>query len=201
MAERTCAGPKCVRKCGPSGLCPTHLAQRRRRKGRPLTPIRPQRPTEVDKVEWFLNSFDASGGDGSCHEWQHGFYPSGYGRHDAFYEEYDTRATHIIRWIMENGPVPDGIRVCHTCDNPPCGNLCHLFLGTPAENSADMVAKGRSLKGERSGNAKLAESDVRDIWSRLALGETQQSIADEYGVNRATISLIKSRKNWKHLSP
>lgn len=54
------------------------------------------------------------------------------------------RYTHRVAWELVNGPIPDGMHVCHHCDNPPCCNVDHLFLGTDADNNADMIAKGRA---------------------------------------------------------
>lgn len=112
------------------------------------------------------------------------------------------KPAHRISWQLANGPIPAGMFVCHRCDNPPCVNPAHLFLGTPAENLADMRAKGRGpkpLRGENGTKAKLREDDVRNIRRRVAAGEMQKSLADEYGVSKAAVNLIVLRKNWKHV--
>jgi len=67
------------------------------------------------------------------------------------------------------------------------------------DNSEDMVAKGRSCYGERRPDAKLTESDVREIRGLLSTGKSQHAIAAMFGINQATVSLIARRKIWKHL--
>lgn len=107
---------------------------------------------------------------------------------------------HRMAWAEANGPIPPGMLVCHRCDNPPCCRPDHLFLGTPADNMADMVAKGRGRaqfgRGEEHPSAKLNADLVREIRGRLANGETQQSIADAYGVTLTAISAIALGRNW-----
>jgi hypothetical protein len=87
-----------------------------------------------------------------------------------------------------NGAIPDGVQVLHRCDNPECINVKHLFLGTISDNMNDMYAKGRHGPG---GHRKLSWDQVREI---RASSETQQTLADRYGVHQSTISLIQTHK-------
>lgn len=112
---------------------------------------------------------------------------------------------HRIAYEQAHGTIPPGMLVCHHCDNPSCVNPAHLFLGTHADNSADMKRKGRShkdlptLRGEEHGNALLTNAQVRSIRTRLVNGEKGRALAAEFGVNECTISLI--RRGITYLTP
>lgn len=97
--------------------------------------------------------------------------------------------------------VPAGMVVCHRCDNPPCCNPSHLFVGTPQDNDADRVAKLRHVFGSTVGTAKLDENAVLAIRRMRAGGATHQTIADRFGVSRAHVSDICTgrRGAWRHV--
>lgn len=107
---------------------------------------------------------------------------------------------HRVAYEDVVGKIPRGILVLHKCDNPPCCNPSHLFLGTDADNVADRVAKGRTRRGdqrgEKHGSAKLTERQVLAI--RAAMGP-QKVIAARYGINQSGVSDIKRRKLWAHI--
>lgn len=104
------------------------------------------------------------------------------------------------RWVWEGtfGPIPVGVHVLHRCDNPPCINIDHLFLGTNADNIADKIAKGRQARG--GGQRKLTGEQVRSIRERLEQGETSARLAREFGVSRVMMGHIKARRSWKSLT-
>lgn len=132
-----------------------------------------------------------------CWEWQGNQGRHGYGRLRS--TSYHSVFAHRVAWELTYGPIPDGLEVCHKCDNPPCCRPDHLFLGTSAENLADMRAKGRGARGERHGSAKLLDSQVMTIRQRLAAGANVYSLASEYDVTPDTIWLIRRRRTWQHL--
>jgi len=103
---------------------------------------------------------------------------------------------HRFSYELHFGPIPDGLCVCHTCDNPRCVNPDHLWLGTHQDNLADMVAKGRQARGSGNGKAKLTEADVLAIRAS-SLG--QRKLGRIYGVTPQAISHIVHRKRWKHV--
>lgn len=146
-----------------------------------------------------LNRIDVRGPD-DCWPWTGPRLPKGYGR---VYIDGRDSYVHRVVWEEENGPIPDGMLVCHTCDNPPCCNPAHLFLGTNADNLADMRAKGRAAPlpprpGERNPAAKLTEADVqriRDLCGR----QSQASVAREFGVSTSLVSKIVKRQAWAHV--
>ena len=115
-------------------------------------------------------------------------------------ERHPTYKAHRIAWVLANGPIPDGLCVCHHCDNRICMNPAHLFLGTNADNSADMIAKGRQVRGSRHHFAKLTAEQVRSIRKEYASGRiAQPQLARRYGIIQANVSMIVNRHTWKHV--
>lgn len=105
---------------------------------------------------------------------------------------------HRLAYELTRGPIPAGLFVCHRCDNPPCCNPAHLFLGTAKDNGADMAAKGRSARGERSGIAKITDAQARELRRLVACGEPVGSVAARFGLRRATAYLIARGETWRH---
>ena len=112
---------------------------------------------------------------------------------------YDARIERLA--VLEYGKIPEGMFVCHHCDNPICVNPNHLFLGSAFDNIQDAINKGRMKRGSEvcgsnHGCSKLTEQKVKDIRKDTRL---HRVIAKEYGVVRRTISEIKQNKTWRHV--
>jgi hypothetical protein len=105
---------------------------------------------------------------------------------------------HRYAWERVNGAVPDGLFVLHRCDNPRCVNVAHLWLGTAADNSADMVAKGRNPRGEKVVGAKLTDDAVRRI--RSCPGKSTFALARQFHVAEATIYAVRKGLTWRHVT-
>jgi hypothetical protein len=108
------------------------------------------------------------------------------------------RRVHRVAWEIARGPIPGGMAVCHRCDNRACIDVDHLFLGTLADNNADMMNKGRFVPvlGEKNGRAKLTPEQVAAI---VADPRGRVAIAAEYGISKYHVNALKRRRNWKHL--
>lgn len=103
---------------------------------------------------------------------------------------------HRLAVILTTGENPKGKFVCHKCDNPPCCNPRHLFVGTPLDNSRDAARKGRHLRGEENPHAKLTRKDIEFIRSSPLRNVDLSAI---FLVENSHISAIRSRKKWKHV--
>jgi predicted XRE-type DNA-binding protein len=99
---------------------------------------------------------------------------------------------HRLAWELKHGPIPDGKQVLHRCDNRPCCNDDHLFLGTNQDNMDDKKMKMRAAK-------KLTKEQVLSIRERLSMGDSQSRIAKDLGVDQSNISNIKTGKIWNHV--
>ena len=135
-----------------------------------------------------------------CWEWQRHRNTRGYGTMRPSGRKSMTLA-HRISYALFCAPVPDKMFVCHRCDNPACCNPTHLFLGTQADNMADMKAKGRArcLVGEDSWFSKLTEQDVIEIRRRYAAGESGAEIGKDYGLTYNGIWTLATGRAWAHV--
>ncbi len=152
----------------------------------------PRGTTLTEKVD-FYSVRDAATG---CRLWQRHIIADGYGR---MWWNGRLWLVHRAVYVDANGPVAADLKVCHTCDTPACSEPSHLFVGTDADNNADMMAKGRNrqVNGERQGLSKLTAAQVIDIRSSSV---TQECLAKMYGVSQSAISCIKLRLTWKHVA-
>lgn len=135
--------------------------------------------------------------DASCWEWTKTRDAEGYGRIRWGGGQY---RAHRVSYEHANGTeIPTGLMIRHRCDNPPCVNPKHLKTGSNADNMRDKADRGRSAKGETSGQSKLTEADVLRIRSGVAGGRPVAAIAKEFGVSRNSVYHIVQRKTWKHI--
>lgn len=105
-------------------------------------------------------------------------------------------SAHRFSYQLHKGAIPEGMFVCHHCDNPPCVNPKHLFLGTCADNNKDKLNKGRTFIGTKHWKSKLNEEQVRDIKKQLSNGRTGYQIGKQYNVSHQAIYSIKYGVNW-----
>lgn len=111
--------------------------------------------------------------------------------------------SHRASWLLHNGDIRPGLFVCHRCDNPPCVNPDHLFLGTHQDNAADRAAKGRSaLCGVRGGHyrAVLDVETVRRVRSLYQGGLRQCDIARQVGIPSQQVYKVVTRASWRHVA-
>lgn len=144
-----------------------------------------------------------------CWEWQGAKNGAGYGS-----VNWGKRVlkTHRLAYELIYGPIPDGLYICHHCDNSSCCNPDHLFAGTSSDNAKDRDRKNRrdftlwrpkhpeNRSGENHHKAKLNDESVRTIIKKHCKdGVPKSHLAREYGVSCDTIRNIITRKNWRHV--
>ena len=106
---------------------------------------------------------------------------------------------HRASFERHHGPIPDGLIVCHTCDNPPCINPDHLYAGTHADNGRDKAGRDRSTRGMKNAAAKLADAEVLEIRRLRGRGWNYARLAAHFNVGKTTIGRVVRRENWKHV--
>jgi hypothetical protein len=164
---------------------------------------------------------------GPCWEWTGARFHDGYGMFslNVGRRKTQTLRAHRLAYFLSHGQIPDGVLVCHHCDNRACCRPGHFFLGTPADNNADMIAKGRARtpvlgdraargerhgsrtkpegirRGEHNGQSKLTEVDVHEIRRAYAAKEaTYEALAQRFHVSDTLIAQIVLRQAWKHVA-
>lgn len=125
-------------------------------------------------------------------------HPSG---HAQVYYDHKKWYAHRLIFTFMVGPIPDGMFVCHRCDNPPCVNPAHLFLGTAADNNADMRAKGRQEKGFAHHDAKAPTEVVLRARSMAGDGTNRADIARSLGVSYSTVRAWVEGRNRRFEHP
>ena len=188
-----CSIAHCGRKVAAKGFCANHY-RAMRLYGDPLGLKQKQHHGKTLKERFDLYVKRSEG----CWPWLGYKDSNGYGRLNV---NGIPQLASRVSYLLHYGDVPKGKSVCHKCDNPICVNPDHLFIGTQADNVADMHSKGRARKravsGEAHGNAILTEDDVRQILrSPLSVPE----LAVKFNMSRTTIYGVRKRKSWKHVS-
>lgn len=134
-------------------------------------------------------------GDDECWPWTGQLQHKGYGFGWFRFGDFVTRSAHRASWIIHRGS-PGDLHVLHSCDNRRCVNPKHLFLGTNADNMADMRAKGRSAKGPKQAKARLTDDKVRAI---KASSDRTCDLARRYRVSYGTVAAIRHGRSWGHI--
>lgn len=154
--------------------------------------IEPNKLTHISERDRLRFASHMRCGDSSqCWEWNLGLTGNGYG---LFCFNNARHRAHRVSYFIFRGNIPEGLRVLHRCDNRKCCNPHHLFLGTHAENLADMTIK------ERGGMTKLTSESILEIRQRYkAGGVTQCQLAEQYGVHQATVWEAIHKSTWRHI--
>lgn len=156
------------------------------------------------QISAFWSKVDIKGNKKECWEWKGARKPKGYG--NVCVDKKTLMAHRVSFELANNMVIPNGLMVCHSCDNPPCCNPSHLMLGTTSSNAIDMLIKGRQKKpesaarGSTNGNSKLTENDVLNIREKYENKELNQyQLADIYNVTQPTIGFIVRKETWRHV--
>jgi len=137
----------------------------------------------------------------SCWIWKGKHCHNGYGQLKINRKD---KMAHRVSWIIHFGEIPEGMIVCHHCDNPECVNPKHLFIGTYKDNIADCIRKGRNktsiLRGESNGSSKLKDSQIPIIRQKYSTGEySLRKLGKEYGIGFEAIRRVIKHMSFKNI--
>jgi hypothetical protein len=195
VARRYVAGEATLHIARSLGLHPSTVRRHVNAGGwRALRPVSVRPTVPIEQRLW--PRVNRNGPNG-CWIWTGGKGRRGYGR---IQHEGRTRAAHCVAYELTHGPIENDLLVCHTCDNPPCVNPAHLFLGTAKDNTQDALRKGRMTHGEKQWTAKLtaeAVIEIRHLYAQHAMGA--RALSKRFGVCETNIWCIVKRETWKHL--
>ncbi len=136
--------------------------------------------------------------EGECRVWQ-GWIKGAGSSYGVTYASGRPTLVHRYVYQLHHGEIPEGKCICHSCDNPGCINIDHLFIGTWADNNRDRAKKGRNANthGEKHPRAKLTNDQAREIKQLLRTTNcTQKEIGARFGVSWMVVAKIKEGKNW-----
>lgn len=188
---KICSVADCLRDVEGLGYCQNHRRQFKKY-GDPLV----RRQVNGGTLEDRFWAYVQKGNPDECWLWNGTVRNNGYGAVNFQYKAY---AAHRVSYFIANGRWPSQC-VLHSCDNPPCVNPAHLRDGSIKENVQDALDRGQHPIGERTHNALLKNSDIKEIWRMIWAGMNNTEIAQHFPVTRDTISLIRCGKRWKQVS-
>lgn len=170
----------------------------------PKPPVAPADKSERDahgrqRVPWLVRFWQHVQKSESCWLWMGNTDQNGYGRIGVLFR---SRLAHRLSWEINRGPIPPNLHVLHRCDVPGCVNPDHLFLGTQADNVADMIKKGRKAplpRGSDHVSSTLSEADVMEIRRLILIGMRQREVALYFRMSQAQVWRIGRRQHWRHL--
>jgi len=150
----------------------------------------------TNPIKRFWSKVDKRGDD-ECWNWLGYKDKDGYGTFNPTSKKLIK--AHRFAYTLTYGEIKSGQCICHKCDNPPCCNPEHLFIGTFTDNDADRDKKGRQAYGERSGRTNFTTNDIIHIRKLRNNGMSEADIAQLFGASQTGISSIVLRRTWKHI--
>lgn len=157
-------------------------------------------PTDEQLQRWTAKFWSKAEKSGDCWIWQDSLTEKGYGQFRIGNKKI---RAHRMAYLLSGGTIPNGMMVCHKCDNPSCINPNHLFIGTAKDNVRDCIQKGRHCLtnfkkqyGERNGRSKLTRNDIEQIILLRRKGTLYRVIADKFNISITHASQICRGLFW-----